>query len=229
LKIGFTSIPLTEGKVKYKDERMDILVEKHQPKKVSPFYVEFIKDEFIKTEAVVIPQSNILDLLICDIEKCENRLERCETEDEKILMQKCIAFLEKEIPLCDCDFTEPEKEQLRRFGPVSFKPVVCITGNPGENEIIEKTLAKANTIFFYTCGPKEVHAWPVEKNSDIVTCAGKIHTDLARGFIKGDVISFNDYTKCHNFNDGKKQGLVKVVERDYCIQDGDIIEIRFNV
>ena len=229
MKIGFTGIELPEGKVKYKDSRMDILVEKHQPKKITPFYVEFIKDEFTKSEAIVIPENHALDLLILDIEKCETRLERCETEEEKILMRKCLEYLEKEVPLCDGDFSASEHEQLKRFAPTSYKPVALADSASSENEIIRQTLIKANIIFFYTAGPKEVHAWPVEKNSDIVTCAGKIHTDLARGFIKGDVVSFDDYTQCHNFNDGKKKGLVKVVERDYIIQDGDIIEIRFGV
>ncbi len=229
MKIGFTALELSEGKVKYRDPKMDILVEKHQPKKISPFYVEFIKNEFIKSEAVAIPKGHVLDLLILDIEKCEARLERCETEEEKALMQKCIEYLEKETPLCDGDFSAAEHDLLNRFAPVSYKPVALIEGTPAENDIIRQTLEKAKVIFFYTAGPKEVHAWPVQKNTDIVTCAGKIHTDLARGFIKGDVVSFDDYTQCHNFNDGKKKGLVKVVERDYIIQDGDIIEIRFGV
>jgi ribosome-binding ATPase len=96
-------------------------------------------------------------------------------------------------------------------------------------ELIELCLAKAGIVFFYTAGPKEVHAWQVPKDSDIVTCAGRIHTDLARGFIKGDIASFDDFMSCHNWNDCQRKGLIKVVDRDYLIQPGDVIEIRFNV
>jgi len=229
VKIGFTGIELPEGKIKYKHERMDVLVEKDRPRKVSPFYVELVRDELIQTEAIVVPESSVIDLLIEDLIKCEARIERSDDEAEIRLMQKCIGYLEEEIPLCDADFSEAEKEQLRQLSLLSFKPVVIVEDPADESAVIKRALNKAGVIFFYTSGPKEVHAWPVKEGSDILTCAGKIHTDLARGFIKGDVVSFDDYLQCHNFNDGRKKGLVKVVDRDHVIEDGDVIEIRFNV
>ncbi|MBR5946543.1 DUF933 domain-containing protein, partial [bacterium] len=62
-----------------------------------------------------------------------------------------------------------------------------------------------------------------------VTCAGKIHSDLARGFIKADVVSFEDFMTVFNMSEAQKKGLVKLVDKDYVIPDGSIIEIRFNV
>jgi ribosome-binding ATPase YchF (GTP1/OBG family) len=229
MKIGFTGIALPEGKVKYNDERMNALVEKDKPKKVSPFYAEFMKDNFVQAESIIVAKDAVLDLLIQDIEKCESRVERCETEEEKLLLQRCISLLEQEKPLCDCSFTEQEKEILRQLAPASFKPVVIVDPGTDANTCIKLALDKAAVIFFYTSGPKETHAWLVNRGSDIVTCAGKIHTDLARGFIKGDVISFDGYMQIHNFNDGKKKGAVKEVDREHIVLDGDIIEIRFNV
>ena len=229
MKIGFTGLELTEGKVKHNNRRMEVLVKKDQPKKVTPFYVELVKDEFVQVEAIIIAKNSILDLLILDMEKCETRIERSDDEAESQLMTKCIEHLEEEIPLCDVPFSEDEQEQLRKLALLSFKPVVIAKGSHDENALIERALAKAGIVFFYTSGPKEVHAWPVPRGSDIYSCAGKIHTDLARGFIKGDVASYEDYLQCHNFNDGRKKGLVKVVDRDHIIEDGDVIEIRFNV
>jgi ribosome-binding ATPase YchF (GTP1/OBG family) len=229
LKIGFTGIELPEGKIKYKNERMDGLIEKDRPKKVSPFYVELIKGELDQTQAIIVTEDSLLDLLIDDLEKCEARIDRSDDEAEIALMETCIEHLEQEIPLCDVAFTEAEKKQLRGMSLLSFKPVVKIEKPTDENTLIQQALEKAGIVFFYTSGPKEVHAWPIPKGSDIFTCAGKIHTDLARGFIKGDVASYNDYLQCHNFNDGRKKGLVKVVDRDHIIEDGDVIEIRFNV
>ncbi|MCP4603048.1 MAG: DUF933 domain-containing protein [Proteobacteria bacterium] len=229
LKIGFSGVELSDGKVKFKDKRIDALVEKDKPKKITPFYVEFIEDEFVHSEAIVILKEAILDLLILDIEKCENRLERSDDNAEKDLMKKCIEQLELEIPLCDVELTEVEHEYLKNLAPLSYKPVVIVEGSYEENNLIEQVLNKAKVIFFYTSGPQEVHAWTVKKDSNIIACAGKIHTDLARGFIKGDVAHFDDYLQCHNFNDGRKKGLVKVVDRDHVVQGGDVIEIRFNV
>jgi ribosome-binding ATPase len=229
MKIGYHDVPLPEGKTKYNDKRMTMLVEKCNPKKVSPYYVEFVKDEFSQSEAIVISKKSILELLIGDIEKCEARCERAETADEKALLEKCLRLLEAETPLCDGQFSEQERNAVSNMGFQSAKPVVVIDGECETTAVIERCLEKAGIVFFYTAGPKEVHAWQVPAGSDIVTCAGRIHTDLARGFIKGDIASFNDFMQCHNWNDCQRKGLVRVVDRDYKIVSGDIIEIRFAV
>ena len=229
MKIGFTAIELPEGKIKYSDEKLIALEKKCEPDKVSPFFVEFIRDEFDKADSIVIPKEKILDLLINDIEKYESRMQNAEAPDEKEFLVKCITYLEKEIPLCEMDFNENEQKYLRTMAPLSMKPVAVIEGILETNEIIKKVLEKSRIIFFYTAGKDEVHAWPIKKGSDIVTCAGKIHTDLARGFIKADIVSFEDFMKCHNMNDAKSKGFVKLVDRDYIIKEGDIIEIRFNI
>jgi len=205
------------------------LEKKDKAKKVAPFFAEFIKDEFVQSEAIVVPKSNILDLLILDMDKLETRLSKLEDGDEKSLMTKCMELLEQETPLCDVDFNNEEKELLIAIAPISFKPIVQIEGSEDINTIICLALEKANYMFFYTSGPKESHAWLIQKGSEIIECAEKIHSDLARGFIKGDVVSFEDYMNCHNFNDCKSKGVAKMVDRDYIVQPNDIIEIRFNV
>jgi ribosome-binding ATPase len=229
MKIGYHACNVSEGKVKYNDPRMKKLVDKCEPKKVSPYYVEFIKDEFTLVEAIAIGKSAVLDLLIQDIEKVEARLERAENDAEKALLQRCMTALESEQPICDVPGTAAEGEMLKSMGLLSAKPVIVLNQDEGSDLIIERCLEKAGFVFFYTAGPKEVHAWPIAKNADIVTCAGKIHTDLARGFIKGDIAHFEDYMSCHNWNECQKKGLIKVVDRDYTIQPGDVIEIRFAI
>jgi ribosome-binding ATPase YchF (GTP1/OBG family) len=227
--IGFTGLDLPEGKTKYKDEKLIDLVAKDKAKKVVPFFAEFIKDEYVQSDAIVVPRSNILDLLILDMDKLETRLLKLESGDEKSLMTKCMELLEQEMPLCDVDFNDEERELLIATAPISFKPIVQIEGSEDINTIIFSALEKANHMFFYTSGPKESHAWLIQKGSEIIACAEKIHSDLARGFIKGDVVSYEDYMDCHNFNDCKSKGVAKMVDRDYIVQPNDIIEIRFNV
>jgi ribosome-binding ATPase len=229
MKIGFTGVDLPQGKIKYNDENLLVLEEKDKPKKVSPFFAEFTRDEFIQAEAIAIPKNKILDLLILDIEKIESRLTRATDSAEKSLLAKCMEQLEKEIPLCDAPFNDEEINILKAAALYSFKPVIKIEADTDINTIVGLAIEKAGYMFFYTSGPAEAHAWLVKKGSDIVTCAAKIHSDLARGFIKGDVVSFEDYLKCHNFNDCRAKGLVKVVDRDYIVQPKEIIEIRFNV
>jgi len=229
LKIGFTGIELQEGKVKFNDKNLIALEKKDKPKKVTPFFAEFIQDELVHVEAVIIPADNILDLLIFDIEKIETRLSRTDNDTEKALLQKALQNLEEEIPLCDLGFSKDEAAIILSADPYSLKPVIQISGDESSDELIEKVLEKSKQMFFYTTGPTESHAWLVNKGSDIITCAAKIHSDLARGFIKGDVVSFNDYLDCHNFNECKSKGVAQVVDRDHVVEPNDIIEIRFNV
>ncbi|MFH1540443.1 MAG: DUF933 domain-containing protein [Elusimicrobiota bacterium] len=229
MKIGFTGIDLPEGKIKYGDEKLIALEKKCEPNKVSPFFVEFIRDEFIQIDAIVVTKNKILDLLILDIEKCESRILNTDDSIEKKFLEKCITNLEKEIPLCEVEFAENEQKYLQMMSPLSMKPVAVIDDILETNEVIKKVLEKSRIIFFYTAGKDDVHAWQVKKDSDIVTCAGKIHTDLARGFIKADIVNFEDFIKCHNMNDAKGKGFVKLVDKNYIIKESDIIEIRFNV
>ena len=229
MKIGFIGIELPEGKIKYNDAILNALVDKDQPKKVSPAFFDFIKEEFSRSFAIVVPERNILDLLILDMEKIETRLIRTADKKEIKLLQKCMDSLEKEMPLCDVQFDEPEKEILNGLMPFSLKPTVQLKGKEDINTIIQLAMEKADYMFFYTTHPRETHAWFVPKGTDIISCAGKIHSDLARGFIKGDVVSYQDYLHHHNFNECKAKGIAKIVEKNYIVQPDEIIEIRFNV
>jgi len=229
LKIGFSGLELPEGKIRYNDRILEALSIKDSPKKVSPFYVDFLIDEFDDCDVIVIARSAILDLLIQDMEKIETRIARLTDDGEIALLQKCLDNLEMDIPLCDLLLTGKETSLVASAAPLSLKPVLQIEGNESIDDVITWALDRAGLMFFYTSGPQESHAWLVERNSNIVSCAAKIHTDLARGFIKGDVVSFEEYMTCHNFKECKAKGLARLTDRDYIVQPGEIIEIRFNV
>ena len=229
MKVGFTGLDIQEGKSRYQDPQLNALAKKDKPQKISPFFIEFLKDEYSNSDAIVIAKDSILDILILDMEKIEGRMQRTEDQSEIKLFEKCLSHLELEEPLCDISFTKEEHEILKELAPYSYKPLIQIKEEYEINNIIELILDKTSCMFFYTSGPSESHAWLVPKGSDIVFCASKIHSDLARGFIKGDVVSYNDYMNCHNFNDCKNKGLAKMVDRDYVVQPNEIIEIRFNV
>ena len=228
MKIGFTGLELPEGKIRYNDKILDALSMKDDPKKVSPFYVDFLPNEFDRCDVIVIAKSTVLDLLIHDMEKIEARMVRLSDADEIALLQRCLDHLERDVPLCDLHLTGQEISVVATAAPLSLKPVIQVEGNADIDDIISWALDRAGLMFFYTSGPMESHAWLVEKHSDIVACAARIHTDLARGFIKGDVVSFEEYMSCHSFNECKTKGLARLTDRDYVVQPGEIIEIRFN-
>ena len=227
--IGFTGIELPQGKIKFYDQKLITLVNKDNPKKISPYFFEFVLDEFIQSFAIIVPKDKILDILIYDMEKIENRMQRISNPIETKLMENCLNYLDKEMPLCDVGFDDAGQELLKPLSLASMKPIVLLKGDEDVNHIITLAIEKADYMFFYTSGIQESHSWFVPKGSDIISCAAKIHTDLARGFIKGDVVKYQDYLEHYNFNECKTKGVAKMVDKDYIVNADEVIEIRFNV
>ena len=82
---------------------------------------------------------------------------------------------------------------------------------------------------YLTAGPKEARAWTIKRESTAPEAAGVIHTDFQRGFIKAEIISFGDLVEAGSMNAAKAAGKVRMEGKDYVMQDGDVVEFRFNV
>ena len=82
---------------------------------------------------------------------------------------------------------------------------------------------------FFTSGPKESRAWTISRKTLAPQAAGVIHTDFERGFIKAEVISFEDFIICDGESGAKKDGKLRLEGKDYLVMDGDIIHFKFNV
>ncbi len=229
MKIAYTGLPLSEGKVKYNDPILIDLDKTFAPKKFTPYFFEFTSGDLERCDVIATSREKVLDVLIPDMEKLETRLERSDNELEKATARKALSYLEKEIPLYSAEFTEQEKEIIRKLTPVTLKPVVIYDAMPDDmTKFFEILLDKSGYVFFYTAGKQEVHAWLARKDADIVTCAGKIHSDLARGFIRADVINYKEFKGLHNLNEAREKGLMREEGKEYLIKYGDIIEIKFS-
>ncbi|WP_456325336.1 DUF933 domain-containing protein [Desulfonauticus submarinus] len=97
------------------------------------------------------------------------------------------------------------------------------------NRVIKSTYNLLNLITFLTAGEKEVRAWPLKKGSTAPEAAGVIHSDLQKGFIRAEVLSWSDFEKYGDFKQAKEKGALRLEGKDYIVQDGDIITFRFNV
>ena len=82
---------------------------------------------------------------------------------------------------------------------------------------------------YLTAGPKESRAWTIRQGARAPEAAGVIHTDFQRGFIKAEVVSFDDLVAAGSMNAAKAAGKVRMEGKDYVMQDGDVVEFRFNV
>lgn len=230
MKIAYTGLDLPQGKIKYNDKIFIDLVDKFQPAKVSPYYFEFLPDDYNAADIIAISHEHLLDLLILDMEKVEVRLSRSQDPSEKCVLESCLVQLEEEKPICDLSLDHNEQAIVRALKLFSFSPTL-IYEDPSQdpNHVCQDSLDKANMMFFYTVGKQEVHAWLVNKNTDAVTCAGKIHSDLARGFIKAEVVNVADMMMVHNMQDARAKKLTKLVNREYSIPLNSILDIHFNV
>ena len=99
----------------------------------------------------------------------------------------------------------------------------------GVNRLIKKAYALLNLETFITAGEMEVKAWPYKKGWKAPQCAGVIHTDFEKGFIRAEVIKYDDYIQYGSEAAVREAGKLAVEGKDYVVQDGDIMHFRFNV
>lgn len=99
----------------------------------------------------------------------------------------------------------------------------------GLDKVIRAGFDLLNLQSFLTAGPKEVRSWTIRKGSTAPQAAGVIHTDFERGFICADIISYNHLIECGSFKLAKEKGLLRVEGKSYIMQDGDVVEFKFNV
>jgi ribosome-binding ATPase YchF (GTP1/OBG family) len=97
------------------------------------------------------------------------------------------------------------------------------------DRIIRESYELLGRISFFTIGKNEVRAWTIKKESTALEAAGAIHTDFQKGFIRAEVVSFDDLTHAGSHQEAKKKGTVRLEGKTYIVQDGDVIEFRFNV
>ncbi|MBQ3843178.1 MAG: redox-regulated ATPase YchF [Ruminiclostridium sp.] len=99
----------------------------------------------------------------------------------------------------------------------------------GLSRIIKTGYSLLGLISFLTAGPQEVRAWTITKGTKAPQAAGKIHTDFEKGFIRAEVVSFDDLVSCGGMTGAKEKGLVRLEGKEYVMQDGDVVLFRFNV
>lgn len=121
--------------------------------------------------------------------------------------------------------------ELSQLEPEEAQEMMGMIGleEPGLNTIIKKTYDHLGLITFFTCGPKEAHAWPIKKGITIRNAAGEIHSDLERGFICAELFNCQDLFDAGSEAALKVSGKMRKEGQDYLVHDGDVVLIRFNV
>ena len=149
-------------------------------------------------------------------DRCVNELRKVADREGAGMIALCCG-LEAEIAEL-----EPEEKQL-------FLEDMGIK-EPGLYRLIRESYSLLGLISFLTAGPKEVRAWTIKRGTKAPEAAGKIHSDFERGFIRAEIVSFDDLMRCGgSMTAAKEAGLVRSEGKDYVMKDGDVTLFRFNV
>jgi len=127
-----------------------------------------------------------------------------------------------------CAKIEEEIAQLDDDEKAAFLEELGISES-GLDKLIKASYKLLGLISFLTAGPQEVRAWTITKGTKAPQAAGKIHSDFERGFIRAEIVAYDDLIKCGSYNVAKEKGLVRSEGKDYVMQDGDVTLFRFNV
>ena len=145
-----------------------------------------------------------------------------ETEVTELVRKQGGAFLgidsAFELELCDL----PEEDRVEFLESMGFSA-------SGKTRVLSEAYSLLNLISFLTMGKDEVRAWPIKKGSSALEAAGTIHSDLARGFIRAQVIPDNLFHETPDEVELRKTGSIGLHGKEYVVQDGDILEIKFSV
>ena len=139
-----------------------------------------------------------------------------------------IASAEGAVVVPVCAAIEAEISQLEEADRAEFLKELKLD-EPGLNRVIRAGYALLGLQTYFTVGPKEVRAWTVKKGATAPQAAGVIHTDFEHGFIRAEVIAFEDYLANHGETGAKEAGKLRLEGKEYVVREGDVMHFRFNV
>ena len=178
---------------------------------------ELIKEAFLLTMKPILYIANVSenDLENPDENEYVKKVkEYAKTENAEVI-PLCVK-LEEELSVLD---KEDKKEMLKELG----------LSESGLDKVIKASYKLLGLMSFLTAGEPEVRAWTIKIGTKAPQAAGKIHSDIERGFIRAEVVSFDDLMKCGSMVQAREKGLVRSEGKEYIMQDGDIVLFRFNV
>jgi ribosome-binding ATPase YchF (GTP1/OBG family) len=219
------------GKHNLKDPRLDQADKLVEADKKVNAQVELIgEEELLDAHAILVSNESKADLILKDLEFVETRLSRGPQDAERVVLEKMKSLLENERFIFDAGLSPQELEAVIAHSFITNKPIVV--ASPEELQQPENMLLRAFKdavyICFLTVGGKENRAWPIRKGISAWEAAGTVHTDMQKGFIRAEVISFPDFIEAGGETQAKRAGKQRLETKQYVVQDYDLLNFRFN-
>ena len=226
---GFTDIKL--GKHNLKDPRLDQADKLVEADKKTYAQVDVIGEEqLLDADAILALEENKADLILKDLEFVETRLNRDPLPEERAALEKINSRLENEQFLFQAGLAPQDLQAVAAHHFFTNKPIVVATRAQlqAPEELLLRVFTEAGYICFLTVGGKENRAWPIRKGISAWEAAGSIHTDLQKGFIRAEIISFADFLAAGGETQAKRAGKQRLETKQYIMQDYDLTNFRFN-
>ena len=178
---------------------------------------EILKDAFLLTMKPILYIANVSEEQLSNAENDENvkKVKEYAKQENAAVIPLCVK-IEEELASLE---GEDQKEMLEALG----------LEESGLDKVIKTSYDLLGLMSFLTAGEPEVRAWTIKKGTKAPQAAGKIHSDIERGFIRAEIISYDDLIKEGSVAAVKEKGLMRLEGKDYVMQDGDIVLFRFNV
>ncbi len=178
---------------------------------------EIVKDAFLLTMKPILYVTNVSEEQLNNIDSAEsvNSVKQYAKEQGAEVISLCVKIEEELASLSN----DEQKEMLEALG----------LKESGLDMVIKASYDLLGLMSFLTAGEPEVRAWTIKKGTKAPQAAGKIHSDIERGFIRAEVVSYNDLIREGSVNAVKEKGLMRSEGKEYVMQDGDVVLFRFNV
>jgi GTP-binding protein YchF len=239
LELVFSDVAIIERRLKRLDdslkgakqaERDPLLKEqsllqkiKSQLEKEIPIWQQSLTDEEIKS--LVGYQFLTAKPMLLVINIGENQLAQSKSFESDIRSSYSHSLFEV---VALCGKLEMELAQLDDVDSTEFRKAMDLT-EPAVDRIIRLSYQLLGLISFFTTASDELKAWTITSGTSAVKAAGKIHSDMEKGFIRAEVINFNDLDKCGSVAEARKHGVLRLEGKNYIVQDGDVITFLFNI
>jgi hypothetical protein len=226
--VGIAGVPL--GKHKVKDPRLDQADKLVKADKKVHALVDVVGEEEAPTaDAIVASPEGRFDLIVKDLEFVETRLARNPPAAEKAVLDKIKACLEGEGLVAEAGLSPEELQLVESHAFITAKPV-AVPEPPDVSafdDFLVRVVSTAGYISFLTVGGTENRAWLIRKGATAQEAGGAIHTDIQKGFIRAEIIGYDDFFAAGGETQAKHANKMRVETKAYVIQDYDLVNFRF--
>lgn len=228
---GITGIPA--GRHNVRDPRLDQADKLVEAQKKTYAQVEIVPEkdqDMLLADAILTNRSALSDLLMKDLEFVETRLSRNPEPAEKAVLERLLEILVSETPVGKAGLTAEDLGAIAAHNFYTHKPVIIAEESElaAPESLLVRALQESGWISFLTVGGKENRAWPIPRGLSAWEAAGTIHTDIQKGFIRAEILSFADLVEHGGETEAKRAGKQRLELKTYVMQDYDVTNFRFN-